>query len=154
MAGKNDFDSHEWQLLLAMPWIAGILVVVADRSWRVIGEFKAMAAAVSADGPHGAASTMIEELLADMEGSIDPDEADDGKSEEEMFGTLEQCGELIAARCTADEAKDLRKWVLGIARATAEARREGGFLGIGSVRVSDDEQSALSRIDAAISATG
>ena len=115
-----------------MPWIAGILVVAADPSWRVVGEFKAMAAAVVSNEPHGAASSMIEALLADMEGSTDPDEAGDGKSKEELFGVLEQCGVLIAARCNADEAKDLRTWVLRVARATAEARSEGGLLGIGA----------------------
>lgn len=151
MTRRNDFDPEEWQLLCAMPWIAGILVIAADPSWRVTGEFKAMAAAVVADEPQGAASALIKELIADMEAETDSDEVGDGQSEAEMFGVLEQCGTLIAARCTADEAGDLRAWVLGVARATAEARREGGFLGIGSVRVSEDERSALSRIDAAIS---
>ena len=151
MTGKNDFEPEEWQLLSAMPWIAGVLVIVADPSWRVVGEFKAMAAAVVADEPQGAASALIKELIADMESETDSEEVGDGQSEDEMFGVLEQCGTLIAARCTRDEAGDLRAWVLGVARATAEARREGGFLGIGSVRVSEDEKSALSRIDAAIS---
>ena len=40
----------------------------------------------------------------------------------------------------------------GVARATVHARREGGFLGIGSVRVSDDEHAAISRIAAALTA--
>lgn len=104
VARRNDFDSQEWQFLLAMPWIAGILIVPADPSWRVVGECKAMAAAVVANEPHGAASSMIKALLADMEGSTDPDEANDRKSKEELFGVLEQCGVLIAARCNADEA--------------------------------------------------
>ena len=151
MTRKHDFDPQEWQLLSAMPWIAGVLVIVADPSWRVVGEFKAMAAAVVADQSEGAASALIKELLADMEAATDADEVGDGLSEEEMFELLEQCGQLIAARCSADEAGDLRAWVLDVARATAEARREGGFLGIGSVRVSADERSTLSRIDAAIS---
>lgn len=148
---KNDFDPEEWQLLSAMPWIAGVLVIQADPSWRVVGEFTAMAAAVVADEPPGAASALIKELIADMEAVPDSDEVGDDQSEAEMFGMLEQCGALIAARCTGDEAGGLRAWVIGVAQATAEARREGGFLGIGSVRVSEDEQSALSRIDAAIS---
>lgn len=151
MTRKQDFDPEEWQLLTAMPWIAGVLVIAADPSWRVVGEFKAMAAAVVDDEPQGAPSSLIKELLADMETATDSDEVGDGQSEAEMFGVLEQCGALIAARCTADEAGVLRAWVLKVAHATAEARDEGGFLGIGSVRVSEDERSALSRIDAAIS---
>jgi hypothetical protein len=151
VTSKNDFDPEEWQLLSAMPWIAGVLVIVADPSWRMVGEFKAMAAAVVADEPRGAASALVKELLADMESANDADNVGDDKSEAEMFVMLEQCGAVITARCAADEAADLRAWVLGVARVTAEARREGGFLGIGSARVSDDERSAMSGIETAIS---
>ena len=30
MTGKNDFEPEEWQLLSAMPWIAGVLVIVGN----------------------------------------------------------------------------------------------------------------------------
>ena len=58
---------------------------------------------------------MIKALLANMEGSTDPDEAGDSKSKEELFSVLEQYGVLIAARCNADEVKDLRTWMLRVA---------------------------------------
>ena len=152
MNRKEDFDPEEWQLLTAMPWIAGVLVVTADPSWRVVGEFQAMAAAVIDDDPEDSKSALMKELLADIDAEGDSEVGDDSQSEAEMFSALEQCGALISARCTTDEAVELRAWVLRVARATAEARREGGFLGIGSVAVSDDEQSALQKISAAISA--
>jgi hypothetical protein len=112
-----------------------------------------MAAAVVAGVPPGPAETLINELVLGMEADqTDFDrQDDDSESEAEMFEILRQCGVVIAARCTEDESAHLRAWVLGVARATAQARREGGFLGIGSVRVSDDERAAISKIEAAIS---
>ena len=41
-------------------------------------------------------------------------------------------------------------WLLTVATATAEAGREGGFLGIGAVRVSEQEQAALAALKQAL----
>jgi len=40
--------------------------------------------------------------------------------------------------------------IRSIGKATAEAAKEGGFLGIGGTLVSDDEKSALAKIEAAM----
>jgi hypothetical protein len=48
-------------------------------------------------------------------------------------------GELDAFRAT----------IRSIGKATAEAAKEGGFLGIGGTLVSDDEKAALAKIEAA-----
>ncbi|HJW50503.1 MAG TPA: hypothetical protein VJ501_00710 [Burkholderiaceae bacterium] len=49
-------------------------------------------------------------------------------------------GELDAFKAT----------IRSIGKATAEAAKEGGFLGIGGTLVSDDEKAALAKIEAAI----
>jgi hypothetical protein len=67
VATKDDFDQDEWQQLLEMPWVAGIVVIVADPSWRIVGEFKAMAAAAVASVSPGPAETLIKELVSGME---------------------------------------------------------------------------------------
>ena len=51
--------------------------------------------------------------------------------------------EALDRQAAPDESNAFKSWVLGIAQATAEASREGGFLGIGSVRVSEKEEDAL-----------
>jgi hypothetical protein len=40
--------------------------------------------------------------------------------------------------------------LVGLAQSTSEAGREGGFMGIGSVRVSDQEQAALAELKNAL----
>ena len=40
--------------------------------------------------------------------------------------------------------------IRSIGKATAEAAKEGGFLGMGGTLVSDDEKAALAKIEAAM----
>jgi hypothetical protein len=44
-----------------------------------------------------------------------------------------------------------REFVVGVARAVAEAAREGDFIGIGGQRVSDDERTVITAISQALS---
>jgi hypothetical protein len=44
------------------------------------------------------------------------------------------------------EAEEYKRWILSLARKTAEASKEGGFLGIGGTLVSDEESSALNAL--------
>jgi Bacterial protein of unknown function (DUF937) len=55
----------------------------------------------------------------------------------------------VAARSPA-EAAAYKATILKVAQATAEASKDGGFLGIGGTLVSSDEQSALDAIKAAL----
>ena len=64
----------------------------------------------------------------------------------EMMQSLADAASLVDAKCAAEEAAGYKQWLLGVAETTAEAGREGGFLGIGSVRVSDKEKAALEQI--------
>lgn len=152
MTARQDFDEQEWGQLLMMPWVAGVLVIVSDPSWRLVGEFKAMATAVMSDDRQGPAESLIDELVSETEAESNESDLGDDEhpSEDEMFEMLSRCGTLIAERCTDDEAEHVGQWVLGVARATAEARREGGFLGFGGVRVSADESVAIARIGTAL----
>ena len=49
-----------------------------------------------------------------------------------------------------DEASAYRRFVLGVAQAAAEAHKEGGFIGIGSKQISDEERVALDEIEAVL----
>ncbi len=149
MTTKADFDEDEWDHLLAMPWVAGFAVVIADPSFRMLGEVVAMSGAIVDAGHEGPAGALLDELVADMEERDDGD-GDDQDDLDSMIEMLAGCGAIIGERCTDAERDHLREWVVGIARVTAEARREGGVLGVGAVRVSDAEIDALARIEAAL----
>jgi hypothetical protein len=48
------------------------------------------------------------------------------------------------------EAESSKRWLLGAAQRAAEAAKEGGFLGIGAVRVSEAERTALAEVAQAL----
>jgi hypothetical protein len=54
--------------------------------------------------------------------------------------------EVLDQKSTPDETRAFKDWLVEIAQATADATKEGGFLGIGAVRVSDKEQMALATL--------
>jgi hypothetical protein len=59
---------------------------------------------------------------------------------------LDLCGQataILMAKGRAEEGLAYRRWLLSLGRRVAEAAREGGILGIGSARVTDDEKAVL-----------
>jgi hypothetical protein len=62
---------------------------------------------------------------------------------------------LLDARCTPEEAAGTKRWLLEIARVTAEAGKEDqGFLGRGGVMVNDKERAALALVADALGIAG
>ena len=45
-----------------------------------------------------------------------------------------------------EDSQAFRQWLVYLAQKTADASKEGGFLGIGAVRVSEQEQAALDEL--------
>ena len=62
----------------------------------------------------------------------------------ERFQSAQQ---LLATKQAATELQEYRTWVLDIAKAVAEAAKEGDFLGIGGQRVSDGEATLLTELE-------
>jgi hypothetical protein len=62
---------------------------------------------------------------------------------------LKSSAAAVQARSPAD-AQAYKDTLMAVARATAEASKDGGFLGIGGKLVSDDEQKALDAIRTAL----
>jgi hypothetical protein len=54
------------------------------------------------------------------------------------------------AQKSASEAEEYKRWLVALARKTAEASKEGGFLGIGGTVVSEEESSAVDELASAL----
>ena len=48
------------------------------------------------------------------------------------------------------EADEYKQWLTSLAQKTAEASKEGGFLGIGGVQVSKEENAAVNELSTAL----
>jgi len=53
---------------------------------------------------------------------------------------------MVDGKLSAAEATAYKEWVMSVAQTVAEAGKEGGFLGIGAVRVSPEEEAALAAL--------
>jgi hypothetical protein len=60
---------------------------------------------------------------------------------------------LLDEKASAEEKEEYKAWAMSIAENVAKAAKEGGFLGIGGVRVSDGEKEMYAKIAAALGTT-
>ena len=63
---------------------------------------------------------------------------------------VKAAADLVALKATAAEADAYRKLLVSVAHKAANAAKEGGFLGIGGVRVSDKERAFISEVSRAV----
>jgi hypothetical protein len=148
MSGKADFSVDEWDLLRSAPLMASLLVVAASPSGPVglVQESTAagklvMQAAGTAQTP--LLKTLAEDMVQTMAIPRPPAGATPAQVQEAAAEILRRTSALLATKATPEETTEIKDWLAKIAQATAEAAKEGGFLGIGGVLVSDEEKAAL-----------
>lgn len=162
MADKSAFSPEEWHLVLASPMLVSMAVTLGDPSglWGTIKESMAGATSLAKAGKDPAAGALARAILADFETADGRSAARDalkadlsGKPPAEMkvaiLSKLAALNSLLLTKAPA-EAGAFKDWLKGIATKTAEAATEGGFLGFGGVRVSDEEKATLDEIAAAL----
>ena len=154
MTTKADYTDQEWAGIVRAPILAGGYIAVSDMSFfGMIGEMQGLVRAMhELPAPDGAAD-LIAGVLAELE---DNEAAKEKLKLPETKNSATQAGQLVHqigldlevldTKSTPEETRAFKEWLLGIAMAVAEATKEGGFLGVGAVRVSDKEQMALATL--------
>jgi hypothetical protein len=156
--GKDDFTPEEWQQLVNAPRMASMYITLASPSGP-IGVVKEMlsfpklvleAVNTAGDDP------LVDAVAADFKQQVEKREMagpELSKDYEMLKGQcLDACRDVasLLADRPASEAEGFKHWVYQAALNTAGAAKEGGFLGIGGVRVSQAEVAALSDIATAL----
>jgi membrane-bound lytic murein transglycosylase B len=163
MTDKTSFTPDEWRQLLRSVSLAGVAVTAASPSGP-IGVVKEMFAAgkiVARAKTDGAASELIKAVAADLatpEGRKQATEGMDtefaGASPDQIkaraIEALRRAAAIVDAKADSQESREFKMWLRSISQEVAEAAKEGGFLGIGGVRVSEAEQAALREIAEAL----
>jgi hypothetical protein len=72
-----------------------------------------------------------------------------GEIKAKCIETLRQAGAVVDAKAPGDAAA-FKGWLRQISQHVAEASKEGGFLGIGGVRISEAEKATLNEISSAL----
>lgn len=154
MTAKVDFTAEEWQLLLQAPGAAGIYIMMSDPSF-VVGSMKEAFAVSSGiiQKAKGNNSELLTALLADLQQIETAKQAQlkfEKKDIETIKGTvseaLKNAVELLEQKATSEEREEIKGWLYDVSVKTANAAKEGGFLGFGGTRVSENEALALKEI--------
>ena len=162
MADKSNFTPDEWKLLLESVMMAGIAVTTAEPSglWGLLKESFAGGSALATAKMDPKANMLIKAVVADFETADGRSTARDGLNETlagckpaeikaKCIETLRQAGGVVDAKAPGDAAA-FKGWLRQSSQHVAEASKEGGFLGIGGVAVSEAEKATLTEIASAL----
>ena len=155
MANKQSFTPEEWTKILESVMLAGMAVSAAEPSglWGLLKEGVASSSALAAAKSDSGSSELIKAVVAEYETSEGRSSVQEAlrkrfsgaKPADVVQRSLENLREvsgILAAKAPGD-APGFKAWLNTISEKVAEASSEGGFLGIGGVKVSDKETKAL-----------
>jgi hypothetical protein len=149
---KADYTEEEWAALRRAPTVAGFAVSLSDPGGPIeMGKesIAALRAAGTPPGDHELLIAVSQDAMAQQqqrhnvlkEMNLQPQTAREQIAEE-----LRKVNEILSAKATPEEAGAFRQWLVDSAQATAEAAKEGGFMGIGAKQISEGEQGMLAKI--------
>lgn len=148
MATKADFNAEEWSKLVEAPLLAGMRVSGASGGGK-IREAMAVAKVYAAARKEPGDSALLDEIVASPPGITEAAPGDDVSAV--VSSRLREALRVVDEK-SPEDSDDYRKFIVAVARAAAEAHEEGGFIGIGGRKISDEEAAALNEIQAEVDA--
>ena len=162
MADKSSFTPDEWKLLLESVMMASIAITAAEPNglWGLLQESFAGGAELAKAKMDPGADALIKAVVADFGTAEGRSITRDGLREKlvgskpaeikaKCIETLRQVAGVVDTKAPGD-ATAFKSWLRQISQHVAEAAKEGGFLGIGGVAVSDAEKATLAEISSAL----
>jgi len=154
MTIKTGFTDEEWTQLLQAPGAAGIYIMMSDPSF-VVGSMKEAFAVSSSilDKDKGNNSELLTALLADFkekemakQARLKFDKKDLNTVKQTASDALKQAARILDSKATPEESAEIKGWLSDLSVRAANAAKEGGFLGFGGTKVSENEKVALQEI--------
>jgi hypothetical protein len=161
VTGKADFTEEEWTRLGRAPFIAGLAISLADPGGPIeavketSATLKTVTRAAESDGHGELVDTLARDVLARVKDRHNPlhDFKPKGATAGvEILDELREVNRIVSAKATPEEAEAFRAWLLEAAQESANAAKEGGFMGWHAVRVSEGEQRMLDQLAGALAA--
>jgi len=163
MTGKSDFTTDEWNQVLLGVLLSGLAVTAAEPS-GLFGSLKEAFASASALAKTKTDPTANELIKAVVASSASLEETRGAREDlRKMLGGAKDSAEVRTRAITAlgqlstlldrkapGDAKPFKEWLRNVSQVVAEASSEGGFLGLGGVKVSEAEKSTISDISRAL----
>ena len=165
MANKQNFNPDEWSKILQSTMLAGIAITAAEPSglWGALKEAFASSSALAAAKSNTSSSELIKAVVSDFEtkeGRASIQEAlrqhlagaKPTDAVQRSLANLREVSAILDAKAPQDAA-GFKTWLRAISQNVADASSEGGFLGIGGVKVSESEKATLAEISKALGTT-
>ena len=152
MTTQTDYTGDEWARLVRGPLVAGLAVSIADPGGPVEALKETAAAVRASQAPPESPllveiSTQIRDLAQNRENPLGGFEIGSAAmAGQQVLDELRAIDVILRTKAEPGEADAYREWILAAAQASADAAKEGGFLGIGAQRVSEGEQQMLERL--------
>jgi len=151
MSTKADYTKEEWDLIVKSPVMASMAVIAASPSGPigVVKEMFAVGKGLWAES-EGTTNPLIAALVADLKAGARPAmpterPQDLAQAKAQALGACREVAALLGRKAPG-EAEGFKRWLLRSAQGVAEAAKEGGVFGIGGVRVSEAEKTALAEV--------
>lgn len=149
---RKSYSDAEWLKVRGAPLAAMYLVATASPS-KGTGAVEELAAAAGAVAESLKTASPTSVIGTAFGGGMTKAEVDllkkDAPPTERIVGMIREGMAAVKAKSPADAAA-YTTMVMAVAQKTAEAAKEGGFLGIGGTQVSKEEQAALETIRVAL----
>lgn len=162
MANKSSFTPEEWSRLVASPVVASMAITASDPGglWSLLQESMSSGWALVEAKQNAQAAPLVKAVVEDITNSETRDAVRTSFQAQfkgsqfadvrrKAVDELRTVSSLLDAKAP-DEAAAFKSWLLSVAQKSAEAGKEGGFLGFGGVAVSDAEKATLAEISAAL----
>ena len=152
MTTKADFTEEEWEALRRAPLVAGLAVSFADPGGPIELTKETMAAQRAVAAPPGDHELLIalsqdamahRREVADLKHQLGLKAS---TASQQIADELRRVAGIVSAKATPEEAAAFREWMVTAAQDSANAAKEGGFLGIGATRVSEGEERMLATL--------
>lgn len=155
----KDFTPAEWQKIIILPQLAALFVSLASPSGilSIVKEMLAASGHIASTIKQGSSNDLIRAAAADIQALLANRQQIEGLDisldqtgiQDRCLNTCREVAALLEQKAPAD-AEGYKQWVYAVALESAKAAREGGFLGIGGIRVNIAEEDALYEIAGAL----
>src|SRR5215468_10721341 len=163
MTNKSNFTPDEWSVLLQSMIAVGTAVSAAEPSglWGLLKESFAGGTALAKAKTDPGTNALIKAVVDDFntaEGSAARDALKNkfkgnkpAEIKDKCIETLREAAAIVDAKAPGDSSA-YKGWLQQISQHVAETSKEGGFLGVGGVPISEAEKATLTEISTALKA--
>ncbi|WP_291430076.1 hypothetical protein [Deinococcus sp.] len=153
MSIKENFTPDEWFKVMTGPGRAGAAIVASSPSGLtgLVAEAKALSDAIREGVSADTRTPLLEAIAADLlatppDPAVMPHQDRPRSMQDALEQSLEnvrQAAWLVSAKTSPEDSAAYRQMLMDVAERTANAAKEGGFLGFGGEVVNDKERAVL-----------